>query len=349
MKICFLDFSTKLGSINDLVVKPRGGMINSLFEVPDYLAKRGHDVWVLSDIKEQGCTRAGVKWINQYSYQDFDFLVINRGAGYGYNDIKAKHRILWTHDLPHSGFIPDPQIMKAFKATVFMSRYAEKVWRTFYKTIGKSFLIPNGVDKEFYPREKDLNKIIYFCHPNRGLKRLNLIIDCINNRLGREIRLDAYSGGGMYPRESEMPAYGETWELDYQQTGNLYLHEPIPKHELVEEVGKAGLFIMPTNFPEICSNSVLQALKSGTPVVSTGGIGATPEWVKHKKNGMLTTYTPNDYMVHSVEIIRHSLYILENEKRHRKMIQNAAKTKIHSWSEIGEKWERMLKRLYWSI
>lgn len=344
MKICFLDRSTKLDTAFDLEIKPRGGMVNSLFKVSDYLSGRGHDVWVLSDIKTPGVTKSGVKWVNQYSLQEFDFLITNRGTGSGYADINARHRVLWTHDLPHSGFIPEPNTIKAFSATVFMSRYSERQWRTFYKTIGKSFLIPNGVDDSFYPREKDLDYIIYFSHPNRGLKRLPFILDCIQSQLGRQLKCHAYSSKAMYPQEGDSP--GEIWELDYTDIPTTFHHkDPIPTYELAGEVGKAGLCIMPTNVPETCSNSILQALKSGTPVITTGNLGSAGEWVNHRKNGMLTHYTPSDYMVYQVEMIRNAVEVLGDDKLHRRLMKRAAKTKIDSWDQVGQKWERMLKRL----
>ncbi len=34
---------------------------------------------------------------------------------------RPKHRIMWTHDLVHGGHAPNPQNLKALKATVFMS------------------------------------------------------------------------------------------------------------------------------------------------------------------------------------------------------------------------------------
>jgi hypothetical protein len=98
LRICFLDRSTKLETVNDLETKPRGGMVSSLFKVSDYLSEQGHEVWVISDIKEPGRTSHGVIWLNELFAQvpiavgepwyEFDFLICNRGIGG--SDIKAK-------------------------------------------------------------------------------------------------------------------------------------------------------------------------------------------------------------------------------------------------------------------
>lgn len=344
MKIIFIDYSTRLKKVDPHA--PRGGMITSLFKVSDHLALHGHDVTVLCDIEEPGFSSAGVCWRNYdaNAFELCDVLICNRGTGSGYPEIAARRRILWTHDLPHSGFIPNPQTMLAFDLTVFMSGYAEKVWRTFYKTIGKSVCIPNGVDKElFYPRPcKDLEKIVYFSHPNRGLKRLGFIADCINTR-APGAHVHAYSGGSMYPTDAEMSDHVDVESYAFEHPRALHLHAPLPQTELAEVVGSAGLCVLPTGYPEICSNSVLQALASGTPIVTAGGLGSVPEWVKHKKNGMLTTFLPNDYMVYVVEIVRNAVEVLSNRNLHRKLINGCNKTKILTWEEVGEKWLNILK------
>lgn len=321
-------------------------MVQSLFKVTDYLARQGHDVFVLSDIKHAGKTEAGVKWVHE-PIGRFDVLVSNRGVANGYPELDVGARILWTHDLPHNGFIQEPKTVRAFAYTVFMSRYAERVWRTFYKDIGRSVLIPNGVDKElFYPREKDLRYLIYFFHPNRGLKRLSLIADAISSRLGERIKFHAYSNAkSMYPSETTDRDHDDQYDLPtYDEAGTLKLCAPLPSQGIAEQVGRAGLCILPSGYPEICSNSVLQALASGTPIITTGGMGATPEWVRHRRNGMLTQFQPMDYMVHTLEIVRNAVEVLENEKLHRKLIKGAARTKILSWDEVGRAWDRLISR-----
>src|SRR3990167_2893042 len=303
MRLLFIDGSTKLKTVRDLETRPRGGMVQSLFKVTDYLASRGHSVFVLSDIESAGRTKAGVNWIHE-PVGEFDVLITNRGTGLGYVDIRARARVLWTHDLPHEGFIPEPKTIRAFACTVFMSRYGEAIWREFYREIGRSVLIPNGVDKNtFYPREKDLNYAIYFSHPNRGLKRLPLIADSVRQKLGRHLKFVAFSNATkMYTTDSDARDHGDVMENSYNSEGGLEVRAPLPTNLLAEEVGRAGLCVLPTGYPEICSNSILQALASGTPVITTGGLGSASEWVKHRKTGMLTRYTTNDYMVHSLEM-----------------------------------------------
>jgi len=340
MRILFIDASTKLKTVRDLQRRARGGMVTSLFRVSDYLSQRGHHVYVLSDIESEGQTPHGTNWIHE-PYGQFDCIITNRGTGAGYPDIKGRSRILWTHDLPHSGFIPAPKTIRAFDCTVFMSRYAERVWRTFYKDIGRSSFIPNGVDKDvFYPGTKDHRYLIYASAPNRGLDKLPLIADAIDARVDQPVYCKAYSKlSVLHPNEGD-----DTFDYKSIDESIVDLRDPVPQKTLADQIRKAGLMLMPTGYPEICSNAVLQSLACGTPVITTGNLGATQEWVKHKKNGMLTKYLPNDYMVHTVEMVRNAVEVLENRKLHDKLIRGALRTKVYSWQEIGRKWEKLISR-----
>jgi len=340
MRLIFVDRSTRLKTVGDLKTRARGGMVASLFHISDYLAAQGHDVTVLSDIEQSGCTPARVKWVDDH-WGEYDVLINNRGIGDGYSMIRAKHRVLWTHDLPHSGFIPNPKSITAYDRVVFMSRYAEGVWRKFYPAIGKSTFIPNGVDKkEFYPRQKRKH-LIYASAPNRGLDKLPLILDALRSRVDADLELTAYSNlAKLHPGEGE-----DRFDYTPIRESNVTLFSPVPQKVLANKLGQAALMILPSAYPEICSNAVLQSLVSGTPIITTGNLGATPEWVKHKKNGMLTEYVPHDYMVHIVEIVRNAKEVLNNPKLHQRLIDGALRTKIFDWQEIGAKWERMLNGL----
>jgi glycosyltransferase involved in cell wall biosynthesis len=341
MRLLFLDRSTRLRTVSDLLSRARGGMVSSLFHVTDYLASQGHDVTVLSDIESTGATKAGTKWLHE-AWGEYDCLICNRGVGDGYPQIRAKKRVLWTHDLPHSGFIPEPKTIRAFDRVVFMSRYAERVWRAFYRDIGRSTTIPNGVDKRlFYPREKDLDTIIYASAPNRGLDRLPLILDAIRSRVGREIRLRAYSNlAALHPGEV---GTGDGFDYGAVRDSSVDLCDPVPQDELAGIMGQAGLMILPSGYPEICSNAVLQALASGVPIITTGRLGATPEWVRHGWNGLLTRFQPHDYMIYTVETVRHAVRVLERPSLHRRLMFGARHARVFSWQEIGSKWATMFR------
>ncbi len=138
-----------------------------------------------------------------------------------------------------------------------------------------------------------------------------------------------------------------TDDFDYSlfDESRVELHDPIPQKQFAKQMARAGLMILPSDYPEICSNVVLQALACGTPIVTTGNMGATPEWVRHGRNGFLTLTQPHDFVVHRLEILRYAMNVLDNEKRHRRMIRKAAKTKVLSWDDVGKLWDRFIRKL----
>jgi glycosyltransferase involved in cell wall biosynthesis len=331
-------------------------MVSSLRILPDVLSQFGCHSTVYAEIDQEGITDAGTVWRNQYTEpkEKFDVLIYNRQLSDGYPLIRTKKRVLWTHDLPHPGFIPNPKLLNIINRTVFMSGFAEGIWRTFFPGIKKSVTIPNGVDKDvFYPGEKDLDYIIFCSAPNRGLDWLPFIFSRVRGRTRKSLYLKAFSNMRlMHPHEQDNRMDNFWVDTDFEHVysdciaNNVEICDPVPQPDLAIELGKASLMIMPTKFPEICSNSILQALASGVPIVTTGdGLGSAHEWIKHGKNGFLTKYHPMHYMACYMEMSRFAEHIIQNEKKHRSMCNRAAKTKVYTWVEIGKKWFKMLKAL----
>ena len=351
MKILFIDITTKLNSFKDLETTGRGGMVSSLYLLPNALSQIGHDVSVLSDAKQSGKTRDGVLWLVESDMEwlvksEFDFIILNRQT-YGdcFDEIRTKHRLLWVHDMVHGGWIVKPEKTRTLSATIFMSEYSRETWTTYYKDLPKrSFIIPNGVDRElFSPDPKDLDMMIYFSAPNRGLEHLPIILETATAATGRKLKMVAFSNmGKLHPQEKDK---FEGVYKDVRARG-VNLSDPLPQKKLAAFVNRAGLMIKPNDFAETCSNTTLQALASGTPIV-TGPTGADKEWIKTGWNGITTKHSMQDGPLFILEIIRGVVDILKDDKLHRKLIKNAPKTKrLYTWEEIGFLWHKALKRLF---
>lgn len=327
--------------------------MSSLRKVPDALSQLGHEVAVLSDIEQPGKTQAGVYWYSKrmvapaFLEDAWDVLVANRSIYDGFPDCISRRRVLWTHDLPHPGFIKNPRLMQHFH-TVFMSRYAEWVWRLHYPMIRKSSIIPNGVNVDLFHTagEKDLDHVVFISNPNRGLHRLPVIAESVNGKIGRALRWEAYSNQAiLHPMEGDCNNEGSRdnfGDMAIKGSG-VDLKDPVSQPELAGVLQSAGLMVLPTGYPEICSNAVLQALACGVPIV-TADIGSVGEWVRSGKNGYLTQSRLHDYFVYLVEIARAVVNIISDKETHKKLIRGAAATGgIYSWEQIGAKWDRMLK------
>jgi glycosyltransferase involved in cell wall biosynthesis len=352
LKILFIDLTTSLESFQDLENKGRGGMVSSLYILPNVLSQLGHECYVMSDAKSCGETINGVRWINESQYdwldkQSFDFMVLNRQLyGDAFSWIKSKHRVLWVHDMVHGGWITKPEIAKMLSATVFMSQYSVETWKAYYKTIGRHFVIPNGVDKElFKPLNKTTTSMIYFSAPNRGLEYLPMIFHSVKEKIP-DVSCIAFSNmKSLHPNES---GESDKFEWIYQlvRDSGIVLHDVIDQKSLSTFIGASGLMIKPSDYAETCSNSTLQSLSCGTPVI-TSKVGADKEWVQDKYNGRICDHILNDGPLFILEMCRAIIDTLSNDREHERMIKNAPKTKnLFTWQEIGEKWNRMLNRVY---
>jgi glycosyltransferase involved in cell wall biosynthesis len=354
MKILFVDLTTGLESFQDLKIRARGGMVSSLYLLPKVLSKLNNECHIFSDAAIGGTTEAGVVWLtrmdeNIIAKEKYDFLVLNRQTyTNGFPEITAKHRIFWVHDMVHGGWINDPEYAKSLAATVFMSEYSVDTWKYYYKDIDRYFIIPNGVDKSiFKPGKKDLNKLIFFSAPNRGLEFLPLILNPVREATGRDLKLTAFSNMTvLHPQETkERDKFAQMYEK--VKSEGIDLRDPIPQEELAQFVAEAGLMLKPNNYAETCSNTTLQSLACGTPVITTA-IGADQEWVQNGINGMISKYTyANDGPIFLLEMIRMVIDVLKNKENHQKMIKAAPKTKnVLTWEEVGDQWNKMLEVVY---
>lgn len=341
-RVAFVDFSR--GSVRTLADLSRAkcGRLTCLNAVTEHLAKRGHEVTCIGKWTDFD-TPGGVQWRKGTEIDTrYDALVMLRGVHDMLPQITARRRFLWVRDLPHAGFIPDPPQARFLHATVYLSRYAENVWKDHYPVLRKvrSFRIPNGVDKRvFFPGgTKDPNLLLYASNPNRGLKRIPMYGEALRH-FHPKSRIVAFSSHeALHPGETG--DHSEAYALCREH--GIDLRDPLPQEELAEWIRKATAVLLPSEFPEICSNLVLQSLACGTPIVATGALGATPEWVRHGWNGLETKWRPWDYQAFDLDFLRKCKTLLERPLLQRWLGYGARRTRILDWSEVGAKWERIL-------
>jgi glycosyltransferase involved in cell wall biosynthesis len=351
MKIIFVDLTTKLNSFRDLETNGRGGMVSSLYSLPNALSQIGHKVYVLSDAKKGGLTEHGVLWVIESDLKwlvkgKFDFVVLNRQTfGDCFDELMAKHRVLWVHDMVHGGWIQKPEKIKTLSAVFFMSKYSQETWNSYYKNLPKKqFIIPNGVNKNlFYPQPKDLDQMLFFSAPNRGLEHLPIILETTRAATGRDLKMVAYSNmKKLHPQEQDKFKY----VYENVKGRGVDLRDPVPQHIIADTIRRSGLMVKPNDYAETCSNTTLQALAAGVPVV-TGPTGADKEWVKTGFNGVTTNHSMQDGPLFIMEMCRGVVDILKDRKTHERLIKNAPKTKgLFTWEQIGKKWELMLTSIF---
>lgn len=115
-----------------------------------------------------------------------------------------------------------------------------------------------------------------------------------------------------------------------------YIHDQIL---LAVIYSAADVFVCPSR-EESFSNTTLEALACGVPVVAFP-VGAIPEMIVHKSNGILATPYSADELAQGIN------YILEDDIRQQEMSISARKTAINSYSftVIAEKYKELYNSL----
>lgn len=334
MRVVFHDNSDNGVHAQEDLGKPMGGRVTCLKEVSKELAKLGAEVDLLMPGIPTPFESDGVTWTSR-AQGEYDAFVHVRGLPGQFPPVKTRKRYLWTRDLPHAGFGPDPRLFDEVDGVVFLSQYAERIWRTYFRNIGASTIIPNGVSDLFRPLVKESGLVIHAAHPIRGLRYLPEIWPTVKT-LHPEARLVAFSDAALHPGEAQDPEYLRA--ADACREVEIEVMQPVPPAEFAGWLGKAEFNLMPSNYPEICSNTILQSLRCGTPVVTTGELGSAPEWVTTWKNGVLTETRPEDYMVYRLELARIAHALLAEPEVLRRLQQRAASTPVWTWKEVAEKW-----------
>ena len=343
-KIIFVD-GTKGFSPQRLASKPCGGIITSLTIIPQYLAKEGHDVTVLS-LHEVVEEVNGVKYIHgipEDQPNDYDVAVFNRNmlnnalADY----FEASYKIWWLHDIVDPTYMQDESFRRMNKI-VALSHYNVKSYSDFYSLPVALFAtIPNGVDKSvFKPNgEFEYNPSLFICAsaPVKGLYPLQFTFLNLK-RVCPEAELRLYTSQSLHELED---SEGHKKMLSKLAELGVNVLPPITQGELAKVMQNARALLMPNHYPEICSNLLLQAQACGLPVVASD-IGSANEFIVHGETGLLTSCYPHDMFWWHKSFAEQTMRILTDEALYMNIHIKAPKN-VFSWEQIGEEWNKMIE------
>jgi glycosyltransferase involved in cell wall biosynthesis len=120
--------------------------------------------------------------------------------------------------------------------------------------------------------------------------------------------------------------------------------DPIPQKELAEVFREAWALLMPNDYPEICSNLILQAQSCGLPVITTP-IGSAPEFIKNETSGLLTSTTPCDKFWFWKNFAEQACRLQYSDELH-KNISKHSDDQVYDYTEICEKWYNMVTKMF---
>lgn len=341
MKILFLD-GTPGFYPNRLDEKPTGGILTSLTHIPRLLAKEGHDVSVAS-LHKVNETVEGVKYIGDLIEKNvWDVVVFNRN--FLDRDMvrffRDSYKILWLHDVVDHRYFKDDAFTQV-NHVIALSQYQADSYSDFYGLPMDSFsIIPNGVDKSvFYPGTEKRNRNLYVIGsaPIKGLFPVEFAFNNMR-RLNPDFELRAYVGDSLHEIALTDP---ENKRIEVLKKAGVNFLPPIPQKDLADVFRSAWALLMPSHYPEQCSNILIQALACGLPVI-TSPIGSAPEYIVDCVNGRITKTTSSDWYYWWFQYARACAETYQDTDLHAFMSENAPKG-ILSWEDVGQKWKEMLQ------
>jgi glycosyltransferase involved in cell wall biosynthesis len=346
MKILFTDATSNF-SPDRISKKPTGGILNSLTIIPQFLASKGHEVYVSCDCKKKivtkGVTYLPLDWTEKIP--KWDVIVINRNGLnnqiVGYSKSIGAKVVWWLHDIVDFRYLQDSSYQHVDKI-IALSNYCKKSFSEFYDIPKEKFVvIPNGVDKKmFYPGDYKKRKKYRIVMASALIKGVLPVEQTWNNikRQFPDSELYIYSSQTLHDKENNKEQNGF---LSGMESLGARVMQPVRQEVLAEIMRTSWILLMPNTYPEICSNVLLQAQACGLPVVSSN-IGANPEFIRHNETGVITEDYPHDIWLWVKKYVEATVNLCKDDDLHYQISKNAPEG-ILDWNEIGERWEKCLK------
>ncbi|NKB21833.1 MAG: glycosyltransferase [Alphaproteobacteria bacterium] len=322
---------------------PLGGAETAFISLATALAKRGHKVSVRNK-----CSALveidGVCWapLEEGVPETCDLYIANRSDKLLLLARYARQSVFWIHN-------PAQYLLKF--------RYLSKLWRRRPPIIfsgiyhansypnwapdGGREIIPYGISEEFRSVEPQKNvpppRAIFTSSPQRGLSWL---LDVWRERIHRNLptaELHVYSGAATYgshgaSRAAQIQPILE--KASALQSSNVFLHEPVPKRELVDVLSQSRLLLYQGDPEETFCLAVGEAQAAGIPAV-VQDIGCVAERIEHG----LTGYVENN----DSDFADAALTLLQDDTLWQKQNVAALKTQRQwSWDDAAASFESLI-------
>lgn len=350
MKLLFVDL-TAGHDPHKLYDKPTGGILTSLTLIPEYLARKGHDVWVQSTYtpKDGHEVVNGVHYVaGEAAIPKWDIVVFNRNVlpkdFVRFNKENGIKIVWWLHDIVDTKYLPDGAFQEV-DHVVALSDYCKRTYSDFYNVSEDKFsVIPNGVDpKIFYPGEYENRNPHTFLMASALIKGFMPVEVTFDNLKRHDPELDfRIYGSQTLHGFTNSPAQQQFLTAMAKKEAHVYA--PMSQKSLAAVMRKSWALLMPNTYPEICSNLLLQARACGLPVVASQ-IGANSEFIEQGSTGLMTQkWFPHDIHSWIVEYAALTCELQHNKELHRHISGNAP-AGVKTWDEIGGEWENVLQKL----
>jgi glycosyltransferase involved in cell wall biosynthesis len=341
--------------------QPLGGSESSIVYMARELSQLGHDVTVYVNLpsasrngKGEGSVEATYLHYRQFftdftsgpwdvliSFRSFDPFLIGR---------IAPRMIFWTGDATDQGVLKHfehPALQQNIDLIFCVSEWHR---RSFIDAFGlpseKVVATRNGFCPELISRSATRNwsRCAYSSTPFRGLEILLKMFPRMRASVP-DLELDLFSSMKVYgwTREADQTTFGPVYKAARQPGVNL--HGSVPQPQLLESLGRTGLFLYPNTFAETSCIAAIEAQASGCVVV-TSAKAALNETVQHGKTGFCLRDEPEsaDYQRAFITTV---VDLLRNQTRLTELSEAAIRRAFehYTWGRIASEWTDIFEQM----
>ena len=317
MKICFIDNTIFKYNSNDLYSKNLRGAETILINLSNSLNELNHDITIINNCPNSEIIN-GIKWIDinsNFSVKNYD-LVISNGDCRLFKYANSKKNVLFSHSIQTiEKFIRKKQILSFIK-------YKPKVcFLSNYHKINRSRLLYSfgyinlrwAVDKIFLnssiPKNIDNDLAIFTSKEGRNQ---NLLIEIWKNDI--------------FPKNKKLKLLINS--QNNNKNYNIINRIQQNQNELLKELSKARLFLIPGHKAELFCLAAAEASQMCIPIV-TLGYGCLSERVIHGKTGYIAK--------NNNEFAKYTLELFKNDHLWQSMRNNLEKIRSKiKWNNVAE-------------
>ena len=317
MKICFIDNTIFKYNSNDLYSKNLRGAETVLINLSNSLNELNHDITIINNCPNSEIIN-GIKWIDinsNFSVKNYD-LVISNGDCRLFKYANSKKNVLFSHSIQTiEKFIRKKQILSFIK-------YKPKVcFLSNYHKINRSRLLYSfgyinlrwAVDKLFLsssiPNNIDTDLAIFTSKEDRNQ---NLLIEIWKNDI--------------FPKNKKLKLLINS--QNNNKNYNIINRIQQNQNELLKELSKARLFLIPGHKAELFCLAAAEASQMCIPIV-TLGYGCLSERVIHGKTGYIAK--------NNNEFAKYTLELFKNDHLWQSMRNNLEKIRSKiKWNNVAE-------------
>ncbi|HDY89019.1 MAG TPA: methyltransferase domain-containing protein, partial [bacterium] len=288
---------------NQFEIKALGGSETSALASAKALVKKGHHVTLFCRCEKEGLMPDGVfyrkiganpgdfrNFLNYCATVPIDVLMLQRIPQMIQMKMNTKLNILWMHDLAWQ------QQAQTFRGVLHnvdevwvSNQFAKKQMFDVYGGVEELYhATPQGIIQDYWDREdfqnipKEKNRIMYCARPERGL---DILLFAIMPRLIKRVPdVKLYLAGYGDIPEHLRGLYEACLAQTKKLGDNVVNLGGLSKPDLYKELMKSQAYVYPTAFEETFCLTAVECQRSGTPFITTAGIGALPETLSSAGN-----------------------------------------------------------------